>query len=115
MPPAVVVGLIAPLTGRSFQEDIAMTARQLQPWGRDILGGAPHPTGGIQEAHTPPLASHTPPRPPTVQWGGSALGPCALSHSAQPRGLCPLSSWGRWPLPRDGVVTRRRPAGSACP
>jgi hypothetical protein len=34
--PAVVVGLIAQLTGSSLQDDIAMTARRLQQLGRDI-------------------------------------------------------------------------------
>jgi len=46
MQPAIVVGLIAPLTGLSLQDDIAMTARRLQQLGRDILGGSPHLTGG---------------------------------------------------------------------
>src|SRR5712691_13309671 len=35
MQPAVLVGLIAQLTGLSFQDDIAMTARRLQQLGRD--------------------------------------------------------------------------------
>jgi hypothetical protein len=37
MQPAVVVGLIAHLTGLTLQEDIATPARRLQPLGCDIL------------------------------------------------------------------------------
>jgi hypothetical protein len=42
MQPAILVGLIAQLTGLSFQDDIAMTARRLQQLGRDILCGSTH-------------------------------------------------------------------------
>jgi hypothetical protein len=73
--PAVVVGLIAHFTGLTLQDDIALTARRLQQLGRDILGGAPHLTGGIQDAQTSHLVGQTPPHPPTVQLGGSAAGP----------------------------------------
>jgi hypothetical protein len=75
MQPAVLVGLIAHLTGLSLQDDIAMTARRLQQLGRDILCGSTHHKGGIQDAQTPHLAYQTPPSPPTVQLGGSAPGP----------------------------------------
>jgi hypothetical protein len=75
MHPAVWVGLLAHLTGLSFQDDIAMTARRLQQLGRDILCGSPHHKGGIQEAQIPHRADQTPPRPHTVQLGGAALGP----------------------------------------
>jgi len=75
MQPAVVVGLIAHLTGLTLQEDIATTARRLQQLGRDILGGQPHDHGGIQDAQTPHFASQTPTRAPAVQLGGSAPGP----------------------------------------
>ena len=73
--PAVVVGLIAQLTGLSLQEDIAMTARRLQQLGRDILCGSTHHQGGIQDGQTPSLVGQTPHRSPSVQLGGSALGP----------------------------------------
>ncbi|HEY5868012.1 MAG TPA: hypothetical protein VI542_21045 [Candidatus Tectomicrobia bacterium] len=73
--PAMVVGLIAHLTGLSLQDDIAMTARKLQQLGRDILCGAPHVTGGVQDAQTPSLVGQTPHRAPAVQLGGSAPGP----------------------------------------
>jgi hypothetical protein len=75
MQPAVLVGLIAHLTGLSLQDDIAMTARRLQQLGRDILCGSTHHKGGIQDAQTPHLTYQTPPSPQTVQLGGSALGP----------------------------------------
>jgi len=55
MQPAVVVGLIAQLTGLSLQEDIALTARRLQQLGHDILCGSPQLPGGIPHAQTPPL------------------------------------------------------------
>ena len=65
--PAVVVGLIAQLTGYSLQDDIAMTARRLQQLGRDILCGSPHHQGGIQDGQTPHFAGQTPTYPPSVQ------------------------------------------------
>ena len=37
MQPAVLVGLIAQLTGFALQDDIALAARRLQQLGRDIL------------------------------------------------------------------------------
>ena len=52
MQPTIFVGLIAHLTGLSFQEDIAMTARRLQQLGHDILCGATHQPGGIPDAKT---------------------------------------------------------------
>lgn len=73
--PAVVVGLIAQLTGYSLQDDIAMTARRLQQLGRDILGGSTPHHGGIPHAQTPYLVGQTPQGTPTIQLGGSALGP----------------------------------------
>jgi hypothetical protein len=75
MQPPMVVGLIAHLTGLSFPDDIAMTARRLQQLGRDILCGSPHLIGGIQDAHTSHRVGQTPHRPQTVQLGGSAAGP----------------------------------------
>jgi len=73
--PAVVVGLIAHLTGLTLQDDIALTAWRLQQLGHDILGGVPHLTGGIQYGQTPHLVGQTPHSPPAVQLGGPALGP----------------------------------------
>ena len=73
--PAVVVGLIAQLTGLSLQEDIAMTARRLQQLGRDILGGSTPYHGGIPHAQTPHLVGQTPDGSQTIQLGGSAPGP----------------------------------------
>jgi len=73
--PAVVVGLIAHLTGLEFQDDIAATARRLQQVGRDILYGATPSAGGIQDAQTPHLVGQTPHRPQPVQLGGSTPRP----------------------------------------
>jgi len=75
MQPTVLVGLIAHLTGVSFQDDIALTARRLQQLGRDILPGAPHDTGGLQDAQTPHLFTQAPQGAQTIQLGGSAPGP----------------------------------------
>jgi hypothetical protein len=75
MQPAVLVGLIAHLTGLSLQDDIAMTARRLQQLGRDILYGSPHLKGGIHDAQTSHLVGQTPDGSPTIQLGGSAPGP----------------------------------------
>jgi hypothetical protein len=77
MQPAVLVGLIAHLTGLALQDDIAATARRLQQLGRDILAGSSHHTGGLPHAQTPSLAHATPTRAQPVQLGGSAPGPCA--------------------------------------
>lgn len=41
----VLIGLIAMVTGRTLQEDIVLTTRQLQARGRDILGLAQNPRG----------------------------------------------------------------------
>ena len=73
--PTIFVGLIAHLTGLTFQDDIATTARRLQQWGRDMLSSAPRTTGGMPDAQTPHCAGHTPTRPSSVQLGGSAPGP----------------------------------------
>jgi hypothetical protein len=75
MQPAVLVGLIAQLTGLSLQDDIAVTARRLQQLGRDILGGSPQAKGDIQDAQTPHLFGSTQAGPQPVQLGGSARSP----------------------------------------
>ena len=84
MQPAVLVGLIAQLTGLSLQDDIAMTARRLQQLGRDILCGSTQHLGGIQDEQTPSLVGQTPQSAQPVQLGGSAPRPGALYRSAQP-------------------------------
>jgi hypothetical protein len=73
--PAVLVGLIAHLTGLALQEDIAMTARRLQQLGRDILSGSLYPPGGRFHAQTPHLIRQTQNDPEPGQLGGPALGP----------------------------------------
>jgi hypothetical protein len=73
--PAVLVGLIAQLSGLALQEDIAFMARRLQQLGRDILDRSPHATGGSPHAQTSDLLGQAPPRAPAIQLGGSALGP----------------------------------------
>jgi hypothetical protein len=75
MQPAVLVGLIAQLTGCALQEDIALMTRRLQQLGRDILDCSPNATGGSPDVQTPDLFGQTAPRAPAIQLGGSALGP----------------------------------------
>jgi len=52
--PAVLIGIIAQLTGYALQDDIAMAARRMQQFGNDILNlqlqGGSH---GNQTAHLP--------------------------------------------------------------
>jgi hypothetical protein len=75
MQPAVLVGLIAHLTGLALQEDIAATTRHLQQLGCDILGSSPHPQGGFQDAQTTPVFGQTQEGAQAVQLGRSAPGP----------------------------------------
>ena len=73
--PAVLVGLIAQLTGSALQDDIALAARRLQQLGSDILKTSPPDKGGSQDAKTTPVFSQTPQGAQAVQLGGSAPGP----------------------------------------
>ena len=73
--PAVVVGLIAQLTGLTLQDDIATTARRLQQLGRDILCGSPPHHGGIRHGQTSHFARQTSTRPSAVPLGRSTPGP----------------------------------------
>jgi hypothetical protein len=75
MQPAVLVGLIAQLSGCVLQEDIALMARRLQQLGHDILDRSPQVTGGSPDAQTPDLFRQAAPSAPAIQLGGSALGP----------------------------------------
>ena len=71
--PAVLIGLIANLTGSALQEDIARTAWRFQQLGQDIIAGASRVDGGRDE-QTPARAGAGAPAPPAVQLGRSALG-----------------------------------------
>jgi hypothetical protein len=75
MQPAVLVGLIAHLTGHALQEDIALVARRLQQLGHDILDRSPQATGGQPDGQTPDFFRQAPQSAPAIQLGGSALGP----------------------------------------
>src|SRR5215813_7760014 len=75
MQPTMFVELIAHLTGLTFQDAIATTARRLQQVGRDILARSPLPCGGRLDAQTPHFVGQTPTRPSAVQLGGSAPSP----------------------------------------
>jgi len=52
--PAVLIGLIAQLTGFALQDDIALAARRMQQLGNDILN--PHLKGGCHGAKTSHLS-----------------------------------------------------------
>ena len=59
--PAVLVGLIAQLTGYALQDDIAMAARHMQQLGNDILN--PHLKGDDHGKETSHLSSAYPKSP----------------------------------------------------
>ena len=63
--PAVLIGLIAQLTGSVLQDDIAMAARRMQQLGIDILN--PHQKGERYGTKTSPLSGSYPQGPQTVQ------------------------------------------------
>ena len=65
----ILIGLIANLTGSALQEDIAVTGRQLQPLGRDILT-----PGDGHEQHAVVSRAGAPAARP-VQLGRPAPGP----------------------------------------
>ncbi len=75
MQSTVFIGLIAHLSGLSLQDDIEATTRKLQQLGRDILSGATHQPGGMQDVQTPHLFGQPPHSPQTIQLGRSAPGP----------------------------------------
>jgi hypothetical protein len=69
--PAVLIGLIAQITGCALQDDIALAARRMQRLGNDILN--PIIKGG-RHGETPHLPGKGPKNPPAIQLGGSS--PC---------------------------------------
>lgn len=71
--PAVLIGLIANLTGSALQEDIARTARRFQQLGQDIVAGAGGAAGG-RDAQTPSRPGAGAPAPAAVQLGRPTLG-----------------------------------------
>jgi hypothetical protein len=74
--PAVLVGLLAHLSGSLLQDDIARTTLRLQQLGRDILTEPSTDKGGHhasrQTSHT---STHDPPGTGTVQLDRSPSGP----------------------------------------
>jgi hypothetical protein len=71
--PAILIGLIANLTGSALQEDIARAAWRFRQLGQDIVAGAERAEGGRDEK-TPVGPGAGAPGPPAVQLGRSALG-----------------------------------------
>ena len=72
--PAVLIGLIAQLTGYALQDDIAMTARRLLQVGNDILNHPMH-KGGRHDTKISYMSTPGPQGPQTVQLGRSPSGP----------------------------------------
>jgi hypothetical protein len=72
MQPAVVIGLIAQITGYALQDDIAMAARRMQQLGNDILN--PQFKGGRHGSKTSTVPGEGPQNPQTVQLDRSASG-----------------------------------------
>jgi hypothetical protein len=71
---AVLVGLIAQLTGYGLQDDIAMTARHLQQLGNDFLCHPIHFKGGSHGKKIPHMSTARPKDSYPVQLGGSPSG-----------------------------------------
>jgi hypothetical protein len=71
---AVLIGLIANLTGYALQDHIAMTIRRMQQTGIDILKGLNHNQGDCHDSKISDLSQPYPHHPPTVQLGGSPPG-----------------------------------------
>ena len=71
--PAVLIGLIAKLTGFALQDGIALAARRMQQLGNDILN--PHLKGGCHGAKNSHLSRPYSQNPQTVQLAGPSPGP----------------------------------------
>jgi hypothetical protein len=72
--PAVLIGLIAHLTGSALQDHIALTARRLQQLGSDILNGPTQNKGGSDDPKASNLSTACSQGPQPVQLGGSPPG-----------------------------------------
>jgi len=72
--PAVLVGLLAQLTGSVLQDDIVTTGRRLQQLGQDILT-QPFCRGGQHDSQATYCSTHDPSGSGPVQLGGSPSGP----------------------------------------
>jgi hypothetical protein len=72
--PAVLIGLIAHLTGSALQDDIATTARRLQQLGNDILNGPIPDKGDTYDSKASHLSAANAPNASSVQLGGPPPG-----------------------------------------
>jgi hypothetical protein len=98
--PAVLIGLIANLTGSALQEDIARAAWRFQQLGQDIVAGAERTDGGCDEK-TPVGPGAGAPGPHAVQLGRSALGSVmAISATVRRMDWHCTCCWSRWPMPK---------------
>jgi len=71
---AVLIGLIAQLTGNALQDDIAMTTRNLRKFGNDFLESPVFLKGGSHGQKTSHLPATYSQNPQTVQLGRSPSG-----------------------------------------
>ncbi len=72
---AVLIGLIAQLTGYALQDEIACTIRLLRNLGQDILNASQQTKGAKHAEQKPHLPGARPTDSQTVQLGGSPAGP----------------------------------------
>ena len=84
--PALIVGLIASLTGNALQDDIAESSRRFILLGQDILGTGPgiEPKGGRDDEKTHYMPEATAAGAATVQLGGSPPGQGRAHYGGQP-------------------------------
>ena len=73
--PTVLLGLIANFTGTALQDDIAVTVRNLQQLGQDILNSSPRKKGGWHDDQIPNPARTAPQGAEAVQLARSPAGP----------------------------------------
>lgn len=73
--PAILIGIIAQLTGQVLQDDIAASARRMQQLGQDILNRSHETKGGNDDIKASCLPGAGSTDSGTVQLGGSPGGP----------------------------------------
>jgi hypothetical protein len=72
---AVLIGLIAHVSGTALQDDIVLAACHLQQLGNAILNPSAQGKGDTDDRKTPHPSTAYPKAPRPVQLGGSAAGP----------------------------------------
>ncbi len=84
--PALIVGLIASLTGSTLPKDIAKSSRKFLDFGQDILGIVPgiNPKGGRDDEKTHYMPREAAAGAATVQLGGSPPGQRRTHYRGSP-------------------------------